>query len=56
MELEYFERKSRSIVFTCEEEFLFWNDVHGDHAALASHMIDPSEKASKDAHELGTII
>ena len=44
-ELRYFEDKLNGVVFTPQQELEFWNTIMADHAAFASHLLDPDEKA-----------
>lgn len=43
-ELDYFVDKLNNVSYSTKEEVKFWNKINSDHAAFASHLLDPSER------------
>lgn len=53
-ELEYFRDKMQGIVYTCEKEVEFWNDVNADHALMTGQMLDlTEEQLRKEVFDIG---
>jgi hypothetical protein len=44
LELDYFVDKLNDIKYSPQDEVLFWNRINSEHAAFASHLLDPSER------------
>lgn len=48
VELDYFVDKLNGVSYSPEEEATFWDVINGEHAGLASHLLDPTERKVVD--------
>lgn len=44
LELDYLVDKLNALPYSVDDEILFWNRINSEHAAFASHLLDPSER------------